>query len=326
MDGQADSAPGTGGLMDLAKFVGELPDEDSPQDDEVADTESEESTQTGTDDAENDEQQASAEDSEESEEEGEEKPASVEKITFTVKGEDGKEETVEATTEEIAASYMRQADYTRKTQALAEREREAVQLFTQKYDEIRNDYLSKAEMARAAVLQVAGLKSEDEMAQLAHSDPAAWVAENQKRTAVASFLNSLDQQIASEREQQQAQQAQMQRQMLAQAYQTAWAELQKDGIDRDKLASVYDKGMKLYGFTPEELSNVYDARMVRVLRDAAAYRELQSKKQEVTKKVTEAPKIPSKSNAPASDRKAKALDQRFRTGKAKLNDLASLLR
>lgn len=327
MDGQATS-PGEGGLQDLANFVGQVSEGKPQEDEEVADTSDESTLEEDTDESENDGQEDQTEDSEEQsdEEEEEAKPAPVEKISFKVKGEDGKEETVEATTEEIAASYLRHADYTKKTQALAERERQAVQVFTEKYDEIRNDFLGKAEMARAAVLQVAGLKSEDEMAQLAQSDPSAWVLENQRRNAVASYLNNLDQQIQGERERAAAEAQQRQQQWMAESFQKAWTELQKDGIDRSKLANVYQKTMQSYGFNQDELSRVYDARLVRMMRDAAAYRELQGKRSEVTKKVAAAPRLPSKQAVPATERKSRELNARFRGGKATLNDLAALLR
>ena len=81
-----------------------------------------------------------------------------------------------------------------------------------------------------------------------------------------------------------------------------------------------------HGFSDAELAEVYDARMVRVLRDAAAYRDLQAKRSEVTKKVADAPRMPSKQTNPAQERRDKALDNRFKGGRAKLNDLAAFLR
>lgn len=328
MDGQATS-PGESGLQNLANFVGQVPEKEPQEDEEVADT-SDESTleEEDHDESENNGQEDQTEDSEEQsdEEEEEDKPTPVEKISFKVKGEDGKEETVEATTEEISASYLRHSDYTKKTQALAERERQAVEVFTEKYAEIRSDFLGKAEMARSAVLQVAGLKSEDEMAQLAQSDPSAWVLENQRRNAVASYLNNLDQQIQGEREQASAQAQQRQQQWTTESFQKAWTELQKDGIDRSKLANIYEKTTQSYGFNQDELSRVYDARLVRMMRDATAYRELQSKRSEVTKRVAAAPKLPSKQAVPSNERKSKDLNARFRGGRATLNDLAALLR
>lgn len=322
MTGQADSAPETGGLDDLASFLEDTPEQESaeqeteatPADDETLDTgDTSEEASDGQDDVEGDEPEA-------------DEPAPVEKITFTVKNADGKEETVEATTEEIANSYMRQADYTRKAQALSERESEAVKFLTQKHEEVRNHYLSQAELARAAVTQMAGIKTESEMAQLAQTDPAAWVAESQRQQAVAKFLSQLDQQINGERTkaEQDAEQARMQ--STKQAYERTWAELQKDGIDRDKLAKIYGNVTKNYGFSEAELASVYDHRQVRLMKDAIAFRELQAQKAAVTKKVQEAPRMPSKQTSPAQTRQDQALENKFKGGRAKLNDLAAYLR
>jgi hypothetical protein len=102
--------------------------------------------------------------------------------------------------------------------------------------------------------------------------------------------------------------------------------LQKDGIDKPALAKIYEGANKLYGFTADELNTVYDPRMVRVLKDAAAYQALKAQKPAVTAKVTAAPKLPTRQATPAQERQAQAVENKFRSGKAKLNDLAALLR
>jgi hypothetical protein len=320
--GQADTAPETGDLSDLASFLSDTPEEESTEEiealaddstDETADTEPEA----------NDEQDIDPEAPDEGEDADE--PAPVEKITFKVKGEDGKEEVIEATPEDLASSYLRQKDYTKKTQALAEREDQAVKFLTQKHDELRTQYLTQAEVARAAVSQMAGLKSESEMAQLANSDPAAWVAENQRQRQVMAFLNQLDSQIQGEKTQAQTEAAQREQQTKAKMYENAWNELSKDGIDKPKLQKIYSEASKSYGFTDDELGGVYDPRMVRVLRDAAAYRNLQAQKAVVTKKVQAAPRMPQRQASPAQERRDQAIENKFKSGRAKLNDLAAFL-
>ena len=322
MTGQAESAPVSGDLADLASFLSDTPEEESTEEVEALADEST-SDEADTEESANDEQDEPTD--EPQGEADEEEPAPVEKITFKVKGEDGKEEVIEATPDELASSYLRQKDYTKKTQALAEREDQAVKFFTQKHDEIRNQYLTQAEVARAAVSQMAGLKSEAEMAQLANSDPAAWVAENQRQRQVMAFLNQLDSQIQGEKQAAQVEASQRELQTKAKMYENAWNELSKDGIDKPKLQKIYSEASKSYGFTDEELGGVYDPRMVRVLRDAAAYRNLQAQKAVVTKKVQEAPRMPNRQASPAQDRREKALEQKFKSGRAKLNDLAAFL-
>lgn len=323
MDEQAESSAldSAGDLSDLASFLADTPNQES--DDENEDLNADDSTLN--EDTDDDADDAPDEDSEEQSEEDE--PTSTEKITVKVKGEDGTEEVLELTPDDIAASYLRQKDYTKKTQALAERESQAVEFLKSKHDEIRSQYLHQAEVQRAAIANMAGIKTEDEMAQLANSDPAAWVAEQQRQRQINGYLSQLDQQISGEKQRAQAEAEALNAQRMQQAYQAAWNELSKDGIDKPKLAKIYADVSKSYGFTESELASLYDHRLVRVFKDAAELRELKAKKSEVTKKVMDAPRMPSKQAPnPAQERKSKELEGRFRSGRAKLNDLAAYLR
>lgn len=322
MAGQAESAPESGGLNDLADFL-DTPEEESEEENTA------ENAEESTGDADNDTDangEQGDEEAEASEEgEAEEEPASADKITFKVKGEDGTEETVEATPEELASSYMRQKDYTKKTQALAARENEAVQILAKKHEEIRDHYLTQAQLTRAAIVNMAGLKSEEEMAQLANSDPVAWVAESQRQKAITSYLNQLGQQIEGEKQHATTQQEQAAQARNAKMFEDSWAVLQKDGIDKPKLQKIYGEVSKSYGFTDAELGGVLDHRMVKVMKDAVAYRELQAQKATVTKKVQDAPRMPNRQAGGAQERRDKALDAKFKSGRAKLNDLAAFL-
>lgn len=315
MDGQAE-APESGGLNDLAAFL-DTPEEESNE--ETTLENAEEST------AEGDTETEANDDSDTEGDEPDDEPAPVEKITVKVKGEDGAEETLELTPDEIASSYLRQKDYTKKTQALAARESEAVEFLRVKHDEIRNQYLSQAELARAAVVQMAGIKTDDELAALASTDPAAWVAESQRQKSIATYLNNLDQQINGERRRA-AQEAQQRQQQSIQAqYTQAWDALAKEKIDKPALAKIYGDVTKTYGFSEAELGNVYDPRLVKMMRDASAYQALKAQKSTVTKQVEAAPRMPQRQANPAQERKAKELDNRFRGGRAKLSDLAAYL-
>jgi predicted RNA-binding protein YlxR (DUF448 family) len=322
MTGQAESAPESGELPDLAAFLSDTPEEE-PEQEEQAET-ADEST---SEDGDTEEEANSDSDESDGEEPEEEETAPAEtKVTFKVKNEDGTEETVEFTPEELPKALMRQKDYTKKTQALAERESEAVKFLTQKHEEIRSQYLTQAEVTRAAVVGMAGIKSEAEMAQLAQSDPAAWVAEQQRQRQIGAYLSQLDQQIQGEKQAAEAQRQQQSQAEIAKQYQKTWEVLEQQKIDKPKLAEIFGKVNKTYGFSEQELGNVYDHRLVLMMKDAAAYRELQSKKTEVTKKAESAPRMPTRQGQPAQERIDKAVEQKFRSGRAKLNDLAALLR
>lgn len=324
MSGQAESAPESGGLADLASFLADTPETESNEQDE-GQTTADEATSDEADTAEDATDDQELTDDEPQGDEVDE-PAPIDKITFKVKGEDGTEETVEATAEDLAKSYMRQQDYTKKTQALAARENEAVEFLTKKHEEIRSQYLSQAELTRAAIVQMAGIKSEDEMAALATTDPSAWVAESQRQRQIGNYLNQLSQQIEGEKQQAKTQEETRLQQQRQKQFAETWDALSKDGIDKPKLAKIYGDATDKYGFSGEELATIYDHRMVRVLKDALAFQALKAQKPAVMQKAQNAPRMPSRQAAPAQERIDKALDNKFKSGRAKLNDLAAYLR
>ena len=321
MDGQELSSPEAGGLDELASFLDTPEDQESTEETEA--TTADESTgDADTDEEANDEQTEADDVAEEATDEAE-KAAPVEKITVKVKGEDGQEETLELTPDEIASSYLRQKDYTKKTQALAARESEAVEFLTKKHDEIRSQYTAQAEAARAAVVQLAGLKTEAELSELAATDPAAWVAEVQRQKQIGNYLQGIDKQLAAERQQAEQQSKQRQQQVLAKQYEATWQVLAAEKIDKPALSKIYGDVGKSYGFTESELANVYDHRLVKMMRDATAYQALKAAKPAVTKQVAAAPKLTSKQ--PNTQRKDQALESRFKSGRARLSDLAAYL-
>lgn len=321
------SALESGSLSDLASFLSDTPEtETEPEDTEATTAEestAEASAEDDTEDSADDGQDADP-DSPNGEDEDATTPTET-KITFKVKNSDGQEETVVATTEELSKSYMRQADYTAKTTALAQRESEAVQFLTQKNTEYRDHYVAQAELTRAAIVQMAGIKSEDDMAALANSDPSAWVAESQRQRQIGNFLNQLNQQINGEKQQAKDQADQRLQGQRQEQFTSTWDALTKEGIDKPGLAKIYGGATDKYGFSNDELATIYDPRMVRVLKDAVAYQALKAQKPAVMQKAQNAPRLPSR-QTPENTRQNQALDNKFKSGRAKLNDLAAYLR
>lgn len=318
MDGQANTAP----EMDvnaLAELLTDDPQEESEIEEEQQDGESQE-----IDDDESDDQQDESDEDSESEEESDE-PTTDRTIKVKLVGDDGQPIEKEVTEKELVDGYMMRSDYTRKTQELAQREKEITQVISTKFQEHRDHYLHEAQLARAAIVQLAGLRTQQEMAQLANEDPAGWVAENQRQQSIAGLIQSLEQRIQDE----QAQNAEEANRRTRQMYEYAWSELKKDGIDKTRLADIYQGACKTYGFKMEDFSNVYDPRAVRILKDNAEMRAelaaLKEKAKTVKKQVSEAPSIPNKSAPAINERKNKALEAKFRNGTARLNDLAALL-
>ena len=327
MTGHAESAPDTEGLADLASFLGDKSQDTADEDDQdIESDESNEEQKLDDTDEDEDDQSDESKDDESEEEDPKAAPASDRKIAVTVKGDDGEESTIEVGEQELVKGYQRQADYTRKTQELASRENEAVQFLRGKHHEVVNHYVERAEATRMAIVQMAGIRSEAEMAQLAQSDPQAWVAESQRQQSIGSYLSQLDQQIAGEKQRVAQEREQSMAQAKSQMFQRTWQELSKAKIGKPELSKIYGETSKSYGFTPKELGDVYDHRIVLMMRDATAYRTLQAQKAEVTRKVAAAPKLPSKQASSVTERKSVELNARFKGGRAKLNDLAAFLR
>lgn len=158
MSEQADTAfDSTGTLTDLASYL-DTPDEESTQETEAEQLADELTAEGDTSEPENDGQDEAEEESQDDEAEAgkDTEPAPDRKVKVTLKNEDGTEVTEEVAEAELVKGYQRQADYTRKTQALAERESQAVEFLKTKHDEVRSHYLQQAEVTRAAVARMAG--------------------------------------------------------------------------------------------------------------------------------------------------------------------------
>lgn len=317
-DGQAETGPGT--IDDLAQFLVENPEADIEEESQPSEESQEDNSEESAENAED-----APVDEEADEAESEDKPkeqTSGLKFKVPIKGEGGQDTTIEVDEKELVAGYQRHSDYTRKTQELADREREVTQQVATKLDEGRNHYLQQAQLARAAVLQLAGLRSPQEMAQLAQTDPATWVTEQQRTTAVQSVLAQLEQGMTQEQQRAwQKQQEDNQKEISR-----AWGVLGQKGIDKTALVDIFDKVSTRYGVPKERVSSVTDPALVLLMRDAVAYQELKDKKAQVTAKAKEAPKLPpQRQSVPKNEKANQQLSRKFASGKAKLGDLAAFI-
>ena len=207
---------------------------------------------------------------EESEDSEEEKPDQ----TFTVKV-DGTEVTV--TLDELQKGYSRTQDYTRKTQQIAE---------------IRRQVESEAEAIRAERSQYAqllgALESQVQQAaqpnidwdRLYQEDPIEWVRqkevmrENQAKSQAIQFEQQRLMQISQQEQAQQMQSFLAQQQDELLKVLPDWKDPNKAKKEKELLI---DFGQKA-GFSTDELKNIFDHRVVNVLRKAALYEQIMSKR------------------------------------------------
>jgi hypothetical protein len=315
-NGQADQAPDASD--DLIQFLADNPEADAPV---AGEEEADVSEDPSEEEDKSDEEEESPDDEVKASEAAKDQTSYL-KFKVPVKGEDGVESTVEVDQKELIAGYQRHQDYTRKTMALADQEREVTEAVSAKLARGQEQLAEQAQLAHAAIQQIAGILSPQQMAQLAQSDPAAWVQEQQRQAHVNQVLN----QLQGMTQQQKAALANQQAEAVNAQRTKAWDVLSKEGIDKPKLKGIFDTMISKYGETPERLSQLYDPTIVKIMRDAAAYQELLTKKASVVKKVAEAPKLPpQRQSVPKSEQAQRDIAGRFRSGRAKLGDLAAFI-
>jgi hypothetical protein len=215
-------------------------------------------------------------DSEQSDEDGDSEEEDQPQV-FTVKV-DGKE--VDVTLEELQKGYSRTQDYTRKTQQIAE-VRKQTEAELQEVRAEREQYAQLLGALQAQVQQAA--QPQVDWDRLYNEDPIEWVRqrelarENQEK-AVA--IQSEQQRLAqlSQREQLQQREALLaQEQEALVAAIPEWKDAKKAQAEKAMLVQF---GQKI-GFTPDDLKNVVDHRAVVMLRKAALYDQMMSKRGQI---------------------------------------------
>jgi hypothetical protein len=234
------------------------------------------------------EQEYEAQESEESEDYAEE--ATEEEPTPTYRVKVGKEE-VEVPLDELLKGYSRTADYTRKTQEIAET-RKVVEAERAKIDEankLRDVYAQRLSVIEQMLNQDSG----EDLATLKETDPIGYavrVAEQSEREKQLAAVRAEQQRLA---QQQQAEQSERLKAHLA-AESQKLSEAIPEFADPVKGSAVkadirkYAQGL---GFSDQELAQAYDSRAITALYKAMQYDKLVSNKGEATKKVSQAPRM-----------------------------------
>ena len=211
---------------------------------------------------------------------------------FSVKV-DGKE--VEVTLDELQKGYSRTQDYTRKTQQIAE-VRKQTEAELQAVRAEREQYAQLLGALEAQVQQVS--QPNIDWDRLYQEDPIEWVRqrevmrENQEKAAA---IQSEQQRLSQLSQQEQAQFMQQKLQQEQEALLAAipdWKDAKKAQAEK---ALLVEFGQKI-GFTPEELKSVVDHRAVLMLRKAALYDQMMSKRGNIKPVVNNGP-LPAKPGA-----------------------------
>lgn len=276
----ADAASAISAMLAPEKGQAELdetqPAEESEEDLEAAASEEDES---GVEDA-PDEETPEEQSEEEEEQEEQEQPQ-----TFTVKV-DGKE--VSVTLDELQKGYSRTQDYTRKTQQIAEVRKQV----EQETHAVRAEREQYAQLLGALQAQLQSSEPQVDLERLYHEDPIEWVRQKEvmrERQEKLGAIQSEQQRLAqvSQYEQQRAMEAQLASQQEALlAALPDWKDPKKAKAEK----ALVIESAKAAGFTDEDLKSVYDHRLVLLLRKAALFDQMVSKRQGIKPVVNNGPR------------------------------------
>jgi len=228
---------------------------------------------------------------EELDEETEEYEESEEEPTPTYRVKVGKEE-VDVPLEELLKGYSRTADYTKKTQELAEN-RKAVEAERAKILEasrLRDQYAERLSVIEQMLNQTE--KAED-LSVLKETDPIGYavkVAEQAEREKQLAAVRAERQRLAQQQQSEQSERLQAHLASEAAKLRDAIPEM-SDEIKGETVKREIRDFAKSIGFSDQELAAVYDSRAVLTLYKAMQYDKLMKGKSEATKKVVQAPKM-----------------------------------
>jgi hypothetical protein len=268
-----------------SQMFGMLGDDEAPEEGQVEasqeDNEAEDSI--GDDVEDNEAEEADSDEEDENDEDSPDEP------TYRIKmaGEER-----EITQSELIKLAQQGADYTKKSQQVAE-ERKRIEAEAKVIEEARKERMEYAERLQALqqYLEQNAPKGDD-LEYLKENDPIGYAVK------VAELSQQKEQMAAIRAEQerlammQQAEMTQQQKAFISQQAQLV-SQLIPDYANAEKGDSLR-KELRAYaksiGYTDEEVNSVYDARTVKALYDAMQYARLQKSKPDVAKKVSQAPK------------------------------------
>lgn len=192
---------------------------------------------------------------------------------------------------ELRNGYQRQADYTTKTQELAQ-QREEVKNQAAEYQQYLNSIPMLAQVAVQNINDAQNKLYSQEFVELATSDPALYISEKAKLEKIinqnSQAAHQMQQQYEQSQNQYRAAQEQEFNQRLAQANEILSREI--DGwSDGTVIDSLRDYATSKIGFQANELDGLIDPRQVQVLNKARLYDELMAQQNVATKKVQAVP-------------------------------------
>jgi hypothetical protein len=200
-------------------------------------------------------------------------------------------EEVEVELDELIKGYQQGADYTKKSQALAE-QRKAIEAERQHLEEVKKERQAYAQKLQALDSFLTQQDRGVDLDVLKETDPIGYavaVAEQSQREKQLAVVRAEKQRIAEQ--QQSEQQASLQNHLRQESEKLASLIPELATQQGDAVRKQIRDYAKSIGWSDQELSQLYDSRAVLTLYNGMKYSQLQKSKPEVTKKLQAAPKM-----------------------------------
>lgn len=236
-----------------------------------------------------------------------------ERYTVKIDGQDQ-----DVTLDDLKNSYLRQSDYTKKTQTLAEQRRQMENINANIQQERK--VLSENLKATQQFLENGMVQQPD--VNLLESDPVTYMKQKDAFEKHQAVLNQVKQEQVNIQTKEQNDLIQNYQKNLEQEkvrlteYIPEWKNQDVATKEKNNIVTY----AKRLGFTPEELNSASDARAINVLRKAWLYDNLISKNKVAQKKVSKAPKmvkggVPRNKNEVSQRNSNKLFDRLKKSGK-----------
>ena len=202
-------------------------------------------------------------------------------------------ETITVKLSELVTGYQRDANYRRQTTELAETRRTLEADYAQRGQHFEGQLAQLGQVLKQGEQMLVGETNTAEMQALRVSNPAEWAARREELQQRINGVQQLYSFASQQYDQHTAQQAETARTQLGELRRQEMQNLQlaiPDWSDeaRDKLSGYLDTS---YGYSAEDLGNVFDSRLIVIADKARLYDEMQAVGKKTKKKVTKLPKV-----------------------------------
>ena len=200
-------------------------------------------------------------------------------------------EEVEVELDELIKGYQQGADYTKKSQALAE-QRKAIEAERQHLEYVKQERQAYAQKLQALDSFLSQQNQGVNLDVLKETDPIGYavaVAEQSQREKQLAVVRAEQQRLAQQ--QQSEQQASLQNHLRQESEKLTSLIPELATPQGDAVRKQIRDYAKSIGWTDQELSQLYDSRAVVTLYNGMKYQQLQKSKPEVNKKLQAAPKM-----------------------------------